>query len=109
MYITGKVFNVSLFVGLIYKLQIENYKYPNIVLILYKTIIKSNTLCVKIIFERDHISRKYMIIKIHLETSGAILENTTGSVTFKKDTKYFRLINFSHSKCSEIAFMENKT
>ena len=63
----------------------------------------------KIIFEKDHISRKYMIVKIHLETSGAILEKRTGSVTFKKGTKCFQLINFSHSKCSQIAFTENKT
>ena len=62
-----------------------------------------------IIFKKDYISRKYVIVKIHLETSGVILEKRTGSVTFKKGTKCFQLINFSHSKCSEIAFMENKT
>ena len=61
------------------------------------------------IFKKDYISRKYIIVKIHLETSGANLEKRTGSVTFKKGTNCFPLINFSHSKCSEIAFMENKT
>ena len=50
-----------------------------------------------------------MIVKMHLETSGANLEKRTGSVTFKKGTNCFQLINFSHSKCPEIAFMKNKT
>ena len=74
---------MSLFVGPKSKLQIQSYKYPNIVLILYKTIIKLNALCINIIFKKEYISRKYMIVKIHLETSGVILEKRKGSVTFK--------------------------
>ena len=41
----------------------------------------------KIIVKRDYISRKSMIVKIHLKKSGAILEKRTGSNTFKKSTK----------------------
>ena len=41
----------------------------------------------KIIVKKDYISRKSMIVKIHLETTGAILEKGTRSDTFKKGTK----------------------
>ena len=58
----------------------------------------------KIIFKKGFISRKSIIVKIHLETSGAILEKRAWSHTFKKDTRCFQLINLSHSKCLEIAF-----
>ena len=42
----------------------------------------------KIIVKKDYISRKSMIVKIHLETTGAILEKGTRSDTFKKGTKW---------------------
>ena len=95
---------MSRFVCSKYKLQIENCKDPNIALITYKTIIKLKPICMKIIFKKDYISRKSMIVKIHLETSGATLETRTWPNTFKKGTKCFQLINFSHSKSSKIAF-----
>ena len=57
-----------------------------------------------IIFKKDYIPRKSMIVKIHLETSGATLETRAWSDTLKKGTKCFQLINFSHFKCSKIAF-----
>ena len=53
-----------------------------------------------------------MIVKIHLETSGTILEKK-GRVRYKKGTKLFQSINLSHSKCSENfifqTIMETKT
>ena len=41
----------------------------------------------KIIFKKDYIPRKSMIVKIHLETSGATLETRAWSDTLKKGTK----------------------
>ena len=51
-----------------------------------------------------YVCRKSMIVKIHLKTLGAIRRKKGRNRYIQKGSKCFQLINFSHSKSSEIAF-----
>ena len=51
-----------------------------------------------------YICRKSMVVKIHLKTLGAIRNKKERVRYIQKGSKCFQLIDFSHSKSSEIAF-----
>ena len=58
----------------------------------------------KIVLKRQYVCKIYDCKNTLRNIRGYLRKKRAESHTFKKGTKCFQLINFSHSKCSEIAF-----
>ena len=58
----------------------------------------------KIVLKRPYVCKIYDCKNTLRNIRGYLRKKRAESHTFKKGTKCFQLINFSHSKCSEIAF-----